>query len=135
MRMSRPSRFIAALIALVGMLFMQLAVASYACPGLSVPQERHELSATIDLDMQEMASCAEKDLAQPNLCHAHNHAGEQSLDKPQTPPVQGFVATGLALPLYPAELAYRAATAPSEITLLSHATAPPMAIRNCCFRI
>lgn len=135
MQSTRPSRFLSTLVALFGMLFMQLAVASYACPDLNLAQERQELSATIDMAMQEMASCTGKDLAQPNLCHAHSHAGEQSLDKPQTPSAQSFVAVGLASPFYPAGLAHRGTTVPSDIPRLSHATAPPMAIRNCCFRI
>jgi hypothetical protein len=74
------------------------------------------------------------DLEQPTLCRAHGQQGDQSLDKPlvslpQPALLQGLVSdwgigSGLA-PGIPGELR----------SLLARATAPPVALRNCCLRI
>ena len=50
------------------------------------------------------AGCAGTDTQQPSLCHAHGAVGHQSLDKPDLPQVQHFVADGLvqALAFYEA---------------------------------
>src|SRR5437899_6236970 len=100
MKLSRPSRFVAALIALVSMLFMQLAVAGYACPGLETGQVSESVAMSADAgsqSMQSMPGCAGMDAAQPGLCHAHAQVGNQSLDKAELPHVQPFVAAALTL--------------------------------------
>lgn len=133
----RQSRFVAALIALFSMLFMQLAVASYACPGLKMGQDSKAVAMATDTDTatQNMSGCTGMDMEQPGLCHAHDHAGNQSLDKPELPQVQPFMAVGLTLTLIPIDVAYRPlATQPQDL-LLTRTTAPPLSIRNCCFRI
>ena len=135
MKLSRPSRFIAALIALFGMLFMQLAVASYACPGINMGADSGMASMSAGIDDQRMSSCASMDTIQPNLCHAYEHADKQSLDKPELPEVQPFIAVGLALPVDTLVLATLPDATPTESARLTHATAPPISIRNCCFRI
>jgi len=134
MRPSRSSRFLAALIALFSMLFMQLALASYACPGRSiggseVPQAMPAASAD-----HAMQSCADMDPVQPSLCHAYDQADNQSLDKPQHPDVQPFAATGLAHPIG-AGTVYLPETALIERLGQTHANAPPIALRHCCLRI
>lgn len=132
---SRQFRFVAALIALVGMLFMQLAVASYACPGVMMGQGDHAVTVPADNADQNMSGCQGMDEAQPNLCHAYGHTGSQSLDKPDLPQVQPFVAVGLALPLISIDITHRPAATPPEADQLTRSTAPPLSIRNCCFRI
>src|SRR3954464_5483325 len=97
MRLSRPSRFVAAFIALIGMLFMQLAVAGYVCPDFKIGNANESMAMPADAGMQGMPGCDGKDAAQPNLCHAHAQAGNQSLDKPQLPHVQPFTAAALTL--------------------------------------
>lgn len=131
----RQSRFVAALIALFSMLFMQLAVASYACPGLKMGQDSKAVAMVADTANQNMSGCTGMDMEQPGLCHAHDHAGNQSLDKPELPQVQPFMAVGLTLTLIPIEIAYRPLVSHPEDLLLTRATAPPLSIRNCCFRI
>jgi hypothetical protein len=126
MKPNRPSRVIAALIALCSLLFMQLAVASYACP---MPDMAAQMAA------QGMTDCSGMDMEQPSLCQASAHPGHQSLDKPQLPQVQPFVASGLMITLMPAAVTFPANVAPPEDVVLARATAPPLAIRNCCFRI
>jgi hypothetical protein len=133
MKISRPSRFILAAITLFSILFMQLAVASYACPSLSTSQgEQLMSSAMADGDM---VACQDMDPVQPSLCHAYGQSGDQSLDKPAVPPLQPFLAVGVGLLVTPREIANPVSFGLPNSTFLTHATAPPVAIRNCCFRI
>ncbi|MDB5755207.1 MAG: silD [Massilia sp.] len=131
MKLNRPSRVVAALIALCSVLFMQLALASYACPILKIDAG----ARAAQMAVQGMADCADMDMAQPGLCQAAAHPDHQSLDKPQLPEVQPFAASGLSVTLMPAEVTPALAVAPSKTVFLEHATAPPLTIRNCCFRI
>ena len=126
MKFSRPARFTACLIALSTLLFMQLAVAFYACPG-------NEMSAGVE--SHGMPGCAGMDMAQPGLCQAHAHVGDQSLDKPALPLVQAFIPVGLGLALNAIEPVSHPSFQPPASLLLTRATAPPIAIRHCCFRI
>lgn len=133
MKLSRSSRLVAAVVALFSILFMQLAVASYACPSLGAAD--HASQAMAAMPMEDMAGCHDLDPEQPSLCHAYGQTGNQSLDKPAVPPLQPFLAVGFGQPVSPL-----AATLPPDFafpltTFLTHATAPPLAIRNCCFRI
>jgi hypothetical protein len=133
MRLPRRSRLVAAVITLFSILFMQLAVASYACPALNVGHEQSAQAVAVE-NMGDMASCDEIDPDEPSLCYAHDQAGNQSLDKPGVPPLQPFLAIGFWLPLTQAA-APHPVPADHQSTSLKHATAPPLAIRNCCFRI
>lgn len=136
---SRKSRFVAALIAMFSMFFMQLAIAGYVCPDLAPPVVENVASETamsaIAMD-DSMASCHGMDIEQPNLCSAHAQVGDQSLDKHQLPQVQPFVAGFIAnvvLPVPPRELF--SATDSTSIELLERKTSPPASIQHCCFRI
>jgi hypothetical protein len=122
----RKSRLFAALITLFSLLFMQLAVASYACPNL---QPRPASAA------EPMPGCAGMDMEQPSLCHAHDQVGNQSLDKPNVPQVQPFVAVGLTQALRFIEPSFHSLPTQPRSLVLKRTTAPPLAIRNCCFRI
>lgn len=132
MSQNRRHRLITVLFALVSLLFMQLAVAGYACPGSG--SKIAEAAAMAEAGMP----CAESmpltmDDQQPNLCHAHCQAGQQSADKHQVPlpvAIDGFPADfslQVALPTF--------SEAPLQAPHLQRTTAPPVAIRNCCFRI
>jgi hypothetical protein len=134
MKLSRPSRFVAALVALFSVLFMQFAVASYACPGLIMGQAEPVAMATMAGD-QGMEGCVGMDMEQPSLCHAYGQVGDQSLDKPMSPPVAPFAPVILVLALVTKEVASLSLTEPTAPLLLTRATAPPISIRNCCFRI
>lgn len=134
MKLPRKYRFLTALVALFGMLFMQLAVAAYACPGLSSGSGSVTMAADAS-PMQSMPGCDQPDPAKPALCHAHCQDGKSSLDKPDVPvvsPATVMVSTILTplQPLLPARVA--GAEPPS---FLHRITAPPLSIRNCCFRI
>ena len=134
MKFSRPSRLIAALIVLISMLFMQLAVAGYACPSFNVGQVGESAPMLMDSD-QAMVGCTGTDKAQPSLCHANDQAGNQSLDKPPMPHVQPFMAAALTLVFQNIEIVDNATDAQPNSLPLARSTAPPLSIRNCCFRI
>lgn len=134
MKLSHPSRFVAALIALFSVLFMQFAVAAYVCPGHQAGETEHtEMRAAAE--SQYMADCQGTDMEQPNSCHAHDQAGNQSLDKPQPPQVQAFVSAALALTLISTDIAHRPPGENLQNVQLSRSTAPPLSVQYCCFRI
>lgn len=135
MNRSRQSRFVAALIALFGVLFMQLAVASYACPELQMGQAGASTAMSTDAADQNMVGCQGMDKVQPSLCHAHDQVGNQSLDKAELPHVQPFMAAALTLVFDDIEPAYSPIAAQPDSVLLTRATAPPLSIRHCCFQI
>jgi hypothetical protein len=129
-------RLIGAFIALFGMLFMQLAVAGYFCPNFSPGVDDSAMTLSASVDMQDMPGCDHSLPVQASLCHAQAHANQVSLDKPALPDVQPFIPGTLALIIESIDPAYRAATHPLYRKLaLAHPTAPPLTIRNCCFRI
>jgi hypothetical protein len=135
MRSSRQIRFVAALIALFSMLFMQLAVASYACPGMRTGQGNPASAMSAGSTTQTMSGCAGMDMEQPGLCHAQDQAGNQSLDKPDLPQVHPFMAAGLMQALIYVDATYRSPPTAPRALVLTRTTAPPLSIRNCCFRI
>jgi hypothetical protein len=88
----------------------------------------------LDSSGQAMVDCPEIDRQSPTLCHEHQHKVTPSLDKPGTPSVMPFVATGFALSVvWPED----SASMPDPPTGFLHAsgTSPPIAIRHCCFRL
>jgi len=135
MKPSRSTRFVAAVIAVISLLFTQLALASYACPSVSMP-ERMAMAAA-DNGMAGMDHCASTgiDKAQPSLCHAHTHSDPQSLNKPDLPSVLPFLVIGPVLSVVLLDDGVAPPEIFTAIPSLSHATGPTMAIRNCCFRI
>lgn len=129
MRFSRRSRFLPALVALLGLLFAQLAVASYACPG----EEAMAMARMMDAE----APCCGDAVADPEpaLCQAHCQQGDRSLDKPPAPS-PALAAAALPLPAAAQATGPPIGAPPGEqASLLARATAPPLAIRHCCFRI
>jgi len=130
MKLSRPSRLITVLIVLFSLLFMQLAVAGYACP---VGTGQQDNKVVVMGDDQVMSSCEGMHTSQPSLCHAHDQAGNQSLDKTPMPHVQPFVAAVLTVVVRTSDI--EPITSPSPTLLLTRTTAPPLSIRHCCFRI
>lgn len=132
MASNRRNRLLTALLALVSLLFMQLAVAGYACP--SAQPRTAEMAAMAEAGMP----CAETmsrgmDVEQPNLCQAHCQAGQQTADKYELPSLAsaGMIASVFApFPTAPTPLG-----ASLQAPHLRRATAPPLAVQHCCFRI
>lgn len=131
MKLSRPSRFFAVLLAVVSVLFSQLAMAAYACPGLSTGQAM-VMAAEPD---HVMPDCEQMDSAQPALCHAHVQAGDQTLDKPPSPNVSPTVAVLLIPAMNELHLAFSPVVSCTDVAALRRSSDPPLSIRNCCFRI
>ena len=128
----RRHRLITVLFALFCLLFMQLALASYVCPGA-------EKAAQVAQMTEAGLPCAEAmsqamDEEQPALCHAHCQAADQSADNFQPPVLASLAQLGpvfrvAASPTQPVG----ACSAPAPN--LRRATAPPLAVLLCCFRI
>jgi hypothetical protein len=126
----RRHRLITVLVALASLLFMQLAVAGYACP---VGSKVSEVATMAEAGMPCAGEMAIMDADQPGLCHAHCQSAHQTADKVQVPTPVGFMATGFIYTIEPTRLT--APPRPAQAPLLSRSTAPPLAVRNCCFRI
>jgi hypothetical protein len=127
----RRCRLINVLFALVSLLFMQMAVAGYACP---MDGQAGEMAAMAEAGMPCAGEMFPIDAQQPALCHAHCQSAEQAADKVQAAMPAITVAAGFAYVLEPIQVsspAFPSAQAP----LLLRSTAPPIAVRNCCFRI
>ena len=132
MLQKRKSRLFTVLVALVSLLFMQLAVAGYAC------ETDASKAAQAKLAVMTAMPCAESmvmavDESQPSLCHAHCQAAEQSADKYQVPSATdvALLPSGLTLdgafPMF--------ASVALQAPYLQRTTAPPLAIQNCCLRL
>jgi hypothetical protein len=135
MRFSRRSRHFAALLALVSLLFAQGALSLYQCPGDGVALVGQTVDSAAGDAMRSMPGCDGMDLEQPALCRAHAQAGNQSLDKPPSPDVPAFMPSGLFFVLDAMASEPHRVFAQPNPWLLTRSTAPPIAVRNCCFRI
>lgn len=137
MRLSRRPRLLTAFITLFSVLFMQLAVAAYACPGLqSTPiagmADMH-LDSASDADMPECDGMV--DTEQPALCHAYSQVGKQSLDKPPVPDVAPAVPVMLVSIIGDIDYTFQPVSKHAEADWLMRSSSPPISVRNCCFRI
>lgn len=128
MKLSRPQRLITALIMLFSLLFAQLAVAAYACP-VEASSPKPMVSS-----MANMPGCTGMDMAKPALCGAHCDKVHQSADTPSAPAVPAFVPCSLELVLPRMDRVAALPSAATEALPLTRTTAPPLAIRHCCFR-
>ncbi len=122
----RRHRLITVLFALVNLLFMQLAVASYACPSAvsKVAEAGMPYAGSLPLSMDD---------GQPSLCQAHCQASQQSADTHALPSPVALSALPAAFTLPVTAPVFSGA--PLQASHLKRTTAPPVAIRNCCFRI
>lgn len=132
MKFGRSVRVCSALLALVSLLFTQLALAGYACEVLESFQGTVSASSNAAEDPQ--GSCDGMDEVQPALCYAHCHPQTSFVDNIPSPalhaPSFDFIGTALvAVTLGPS-----IAVLPSVADLLARASSPPISVRNCCFR-
>ena len=117
---------------IAALLFLQLAVAAYACPGFDT-QSDTSLSATMADGMPPEAGCAMADEAQPNLCSQHCQQDRQALD--QSPPAAIAIPVLPLLAVVDTEPELPCAAAENSREFLARATAPPHSIRFCVFRV
>jgi hypothetical protein len=119
---------------MAAIVFAQISVAAYACPGqpkLDAAAIIETVSADMPGDCNHMTRALDRDA--PNLCAAHCHNDEQSSNHaavPDLPP-------GLFSTLYWLTAATPATcphSAPCDLVLHA-ALSPPHAILHCCFRI
>ena len=131
MTLTRRFRLLTVMFSLWALLFAQTALAGYVCPGTAKAAQVAEM-------MQAGMPCAESmsramDDEQPVLCHAHCQAAQQSTDSYQVPALPSLAELGAVLTV---AVVSAASDEPLvQAPLLRHATAPPLAVRNCCFRI
>ena len=132
MKMTRLFRLLAAGIALFSLLFTQLAVAAYACP---VPGTGSPAVSKLIID-PDMPGCQEMpfDPHAPSLCDAHCDNVPQSADSPSAPAAAPFVQAALTVVLAVDEVSRPIRSLPAGARL-TRPGAPPLIIRNCCFRI
>jgi len=122
----RRLRF-AALIAMASVLFSQLAVSAYACPGAASMQA---MAAAV----HEMPGCDEMTApgGRSAICQAHCVQGDQSLDKATvTVPAAAMSSPWAVEWNTPRE----GRSEPAQASLLERPTGPPLAVRHCRFRI
>lgn len=128
----RRFRLITALLLLVSLLFTQLALAGYVCPGGL--EKAAQVLATAPAEMPCAESmAASTDEAQPNLCHAYCRTGHQTADKYEVPAPLGIGELSVNF-LLPDRTAVSLG-APLQLPHLTRTTAPPLSIRHCCLRI
>lgn len=129
--MIRTYRRLVAKLLMASLLFLQFAVAAYACPALSPASDASMSVARAD-DMP-MDGSVIGDPVQPNLCKQHCEQSNQVLDQ--------SLPAALAIPVLPllavvnSESGLRCAVSADSREFLARATAPPAAIRFCVFRI
>ena len=127
-------------------LFAQLAVASYACPGLKVMGSvgnggaATEMQGVVADTAAETAAmppgCDQVDPNAANLCAEHCHQGQQSADTANVPTVSLGIPTFLySLPLEPQRSLGSGRSFPAPDACLDAAPEPPHAILHCVFRI
>lgn len=129
------------------LLFAQLAVAAYACPGavsmgaqmsMTGSTEADAGKVSMDVASQSMSNCEDMvmealDPQNANLCAEHCKFGQQS-DQASTLTVPAAIL--LALYFAPLEPAPKASLRPAAATPSALvATSPPHTILHCCFRI
>lgn len=130
MKLTSSSRFVAAFLTLISLLFMQLAVAAYVCPVMPIGADHNAIVTAVQLP------CHRMDHDQPSLCrvHASDASIKLSLDLPDVPDVHAFVPVRMAQTIEVLPLLAPSTAQPSRLfaTLLHP---PPVAILHCCFRI
>jgi hypothetical protein len=125
----RSLRAFAAFFAVFAVLFAQLAVSAYACPG--------EDGMRAVMAMDEAPPCEQHPSpeARTPLCLAHCQQADQSLDHRTVPmPALALVALPSSW-LAPRAILPASAPPGDQPSLLVRPTGPPIAVRHCCFRI
>ena len=132
MKLTRKIRLAAALIVLSGVLFTQFAASAYACPLHS--SDNVAVLAASGVARVSMPDCGQPDMKQSALCRNHCQQDKQIVDKAEVPTIASPLAVGFVSMLVAVPTIKRLFIA-SQSSHLQRATAPPLSIRNCCFRI
>lgn len=132
MQLARRARLITLLLAVWAILFGQIALAGYSCPGTAKVAEIAQM-AEAGMPCAETMSRVMDD-EQPGLCHAHCQAAQSSADSYQPPVLASLMQLGPVLTLASLEAPRHAPPAPTA-EAKPREGGPPLTIRNCCFRI
>ena len=142
MSMSRALRQSVSRLLIGVVLFAQLAVASYACPGLKVMGSagNGDAATTMHEAVTDTAAmppgCDQMDPNAANLCAEHCRQGQQSADTANVPAVSPGIPTFLySLQLEPQHSLRSGRSFPAPDARLDAAPEPPHAILHCVFRI
>jgi hypothetical protein len=136
MKLPKHLRFIAALLAMVSVLFSQLAVAAYVCPSVADGQGQPSLAMMQAMSEHHGASdCEDMDDTQSSLCRTHCQGDNQTVERPQPPNVSPSIAVILVPEVGSSDVAYRPIQTQAVSFWLTRTSSPPLSIRNCCFRI
>jgi hypothetical protein len=128
----RRHRLLTILVSLASILFMQFALAGYACNDRDAKvQEAAQMAHAGMACAGSMPMAMDED--QPALCHAHCEAGQQAVDT-QTFHLPDAALSGHVDYGTPA-LTFLCERPALQAPLLARATSPPLAIQHCCFRI
>ncbi|WP_395058634.1 hypothetical protein [Polaromonas sp.] len=132
MSWNRRQRFVTVLFALMSLLFMQLAVAAYACPATNSAQHSG-MAMNSGMPCAESMTAFVPDDEQPSLCAAHCKADQQTAD---SNPSLGLAAPAMLASDYPLlRMNLPSRVEPLEAPLLTRTHAPSVAVRHCCFRL
>ena len=128
----RRHRLITVLIAMVALLFMQLAVARYVCPTEMGGGAERSMVMVHDGMPCAQSMPTSMDAGQPGLCQAHCQADQQSADTYVLPVLPMMQAISINFVLQ--DTITISPGVPLQAPLLQRTTAPPLSVRNCCFR-
>lgn len=124
---SRYIRKLAAVTAVLGLLFAQFTVAAYACP-----LEPNAIAAHVAVESSGPPCHQGKD-TQGSLCEAHCQDGQKNVPAAHTPPAADFVAAFIVT--LPAQQPARQTADAIAIDNTTPHHSPPILLRNACFRI
>ena len=131
----RRHRFRLVLLACAHLLFMQLALAQYVCPGMGGMGEPAVATVSAQASAAHGGDCA--DAGNPEraaLCMAHCQAAGSSPQAHHVPVFAPLPLNGLPPPWgHALEPPFAAALQSSRWT--DHANSPPISLRHCCLRI
>ena len=123
--MNNVTRKLASLLGIVAVVFAQLAVSAYACPMQFIGDD----DAVVAFEPRSSGRDAES----PALCKKHCENGQQIVNDAPQPLVAVTFAPALNVTPATNRAVHLSATAVSPSLL--RVTAPPLAVRNCCYRI
>jgi hypothetical protein len=131
MHLARRTRIATLLIAVWAILFGQLALAGYSCPGLAKVAEIAQMAEAGMPCAQSMSKAMDDE--RPGLCHAHCQAAQSSPDTYQPPVLASLLQLGPVLTLASLDVVPNLPPIPAGDAAPPE-SGPPLTIRNCCFR-
>lgn len=136
MHLPRPVRIITAFLALVALLFVQLAVAGHSCDVLGNAHQFANITVAADKSAHHcMTDCTGTGGEERSVCEKHCNPGDNSLDRPALPDLVASIPATLVFHVVDAYLPVQSATWRSDAFFLTRSVEPPLSVRNCCFRI